>query len=92
MKPETSYECLLLGSGIFLLLFYICPIVPYAPAFLQSSRLDLNVEGSSQNQDLLQKVRGEELWTLCNPRQKESQCAVMPRGRIQLTLIRSLFL
>ena len=35
-RLETSYIFLLLGTGIFLVLFYIYAIVPYAPAFLHS--------------------------------------------------------
>ena len=35
-RPETSYIFLLCGIGIFLVLFYIYPIVPRAPAFLHS--------------------------------------------------------
>ena len=37
-KTKTSCIFLLCGIGIFLALFYIYLIVPYAPAFLQSSR------------------------------------------------------
>ena len=33
-RPETSVIFLLCGTGIFLVLFYIYPIAPYAPAFL----------------------------------------------------------
>ena len=34
--PKTSYIFLLRGTGIVLVLFYIYPIVPYAPAFSHS--------------------------------------------------------
>ena len=35
-RPETSYIFLLCGTGIFLVLFYIYPIVPRAPACFHS--------------------------------------------------------
>ena len=38
---KTSFIFLLLGTGTFLVLFYIYPIVPNAPAFLHSSRYNL---------------------------------------------------
>ena len=34
---------LLVGAGIFLVLFYIYPIVPYAPAFLENILLIMTV-------------------------------------------------
>ena len=42
-RPEMSFVFLLLGIGICLVLFYICPIVPYAPAFLHSFLLLVTV-------------------------------------------------
>ena len=41
--PETSYIFLLLRTGICLVLFYINPIVPHAPAFLHSFLLLVTV-------------------------------------------------
>ena len=43
VRPETSFIFLLPGTGIFLVLFYIYPIVPYAPGFLQSFLLLVTV-------------------------------------------------
>ena len=36
-RPETSYMFILLSTGICLVLFYIYPIVPYAPEISHSS-------------------------------------------------------
>ena len=41
--PETSYIFLLLGTGIVLVVFYIYPIVPHAPAFVHSFLLLVTV-------------------------------------------------
>ena len=37
-RPKILHIFLLRGSAIFLVLFYIYPIVPYAPAFVHNSR------------------------------------------------------
>ena len=43
-KPETWFIFLLVGTGIFLVLFYIYPTVPHAPAFLYSFLFPVTVE------------------------------------------------
>ena len=53
VRPETSVTFILLSTGIVLVLFYIYPIVPYAPAFLHCFLLLVTVvKGIDQKRNI----------------------------------------